>query len=226
MADNSSLLKQLASRARNLHDQTGVSQAQMARAIGTADGNYSNFLAGKRGIGAEATCLLLKYTNMPKQQAIAAFSKPLPTSKITLLQEQGRRMRFDNSGWYPGTGTSGAGQDPNDAGNSIDDTPDDDTGVTVEATVATLRQVRSIHRKIIKSINAFIANADVRAKVNRDGPTGVNINQRFNASRILHCVGFSKNADRTDAVQALVDALNTLNDGDRREVLSAIINGR
>jgi len=222
MADNSSLLQQLASRARHLHEQTGISQSQMAKAVGMADGNYSAFLNGRKGISAQATCLLLKYTGMTRPQAIAAFSKPVRSSKVMQLQEQGRRMRFDNDGFVPGL----SGQDPNDAGNTIDDTPDADTSMTVEATVATLRQVRSIHRNIIKSINNFIANADVRSRINRDGPTSVNINQRFNASRILKCMRFSKTADRTDAVQALVDALNTLNDGERREVLSAIINGK
>jgi hypothetical protein len=52
----------------------------MATAIGMADGNYSAFLNGNRGIGAEATCLLLRYTNMPRGKAIAAFSKPVRSS--------------------------------------------------------------------------------------------------------------------------------------------------
>jgi transcriptional regulator with XRE-family HTH domain len=135
MADNSLLIRQLASRARKLHEQTNISQAQMAAAIGMADGNYSQFLRDRRGIGAEATCLLLKYTNMPRQQAVAAFSKPSRSSRIMELQEKGRRMHLDDGGgWVPGR-TS----DPNDLGDSIID-PDNDT-------LDSLRRARAIHVK-------------------------------------------------------------------------------
>jgi hypothetical protein len=130
-------------------------------------------------------------------------------------------MRLDNDGWVSGQ----SGVDPNDL-TTIDDTPDADTSMTVEATVATLRQVRSIHRKVIKVINQYIANADIKAKVNRDGPTSVNNTQLFNASRILNCIRFSKNADKTATVHTLVDRLNSLNDNQRFQVLSAIINGK
>jgi hypothetical protein len=68
---DTSLPQQVANRARVFHKQTGITQAQMASAMGIPHGNYSAFLANKRGIGSEVTCLLLKYTNMPKQQAIA-----------------------------------------------------------------------------------------------------------------------------------------------------------
>jgi hypothetical protein len=92
-----------------------------------ADGNYSNYLAGKRGIGSEATCLLLQLTNMPVQQAVAKFTKPALTSKIKLLQENGRAMmRFDanddDGAWVPGL----SGRDPNEIAGNIDD-PTDDT---------------------------------------------------------------------------------------------------
>ena len=68
MADNSSLLRQLASRASNWHSTTGISQQMMARAIGMEPGNYSAFLKGKRGLGAESTYLLLKYVALPKKR--------------------------------------------------------------------------------------------------------------------------------------------------------------
>jgi hypothetical protein len=41
-----SLILQLANRARTFHVNTGISQSQMARAIGMDVGNYSAFLAG------------------------------------------------------------------------------------------------------------------------------------------------------------------------------------
>lgn len=160
MTDNS-LLQQLANRAKAFHSNTGISQVQMAHAIGMADGNYSAFLSGRKGIGAEATCLLLKFTAMSKREAVAKFSKPAPTAKIMLLQEQGRRMTFDgkdDGSWVPGL----SGEDPsNSAGNTIDDPTDD--------TLDTLRRARAIHRKAIRAINDFIN----QAKINRQGSTPV-----------------------------------------------------
>jgi hypothetical protein len=140
----------------------------MATAIGMADGNYSAFLKGNRGIGAAATCLLLKFTNMPRAKAVAAFSKPLRSSKIMELQEQGRKMRLDDDGggWVPGL----SGRDIND-GNSIDD-PDEDT-------LDALQRARAIHVKAINAIDKYIA---VKAQVNRDGTTPPN-GQRFSTSR-------------------------------------------
>ena len=77
-------------------------------------------------------------------------------------------MILDNSGWYPGTGGIGAGQDPND-GRTIDDVPNADTqsGNWDQALIDTLREARGYHRKIVRSINDFIN----RAKANRDGST-------------------------------------------------------
>src|ERR1700730_4713284 len=125
MPDNT-LLQQLANRAKAFHANTGISQALMAKAIGLENGNYSAFLSGKRGIGAESTCLLLKFIAMPKREALAKFSsKPHSPSRILNLQERGRsKMLLDgNDGRHPGTGGSGAGQDPND-GRTIDEVPD------------------------------------------------------------------------------------------------------
>jgi transcriptional regulator with XRE-family HTH domain len=168
MADNSLLIRHLASRARLLHDSAGISQSQMANAIGMAEGNYSNFLAGKRGISAGATCVLLKYTSMPTAQAIAAFSKPVRSSRIMELQEKGRRMHLDDDreGWVPGR-TS----DPNDLDNSIAD-PDDDT-------LDSLRRARAIHIKAIGAIDAYL----VKAKANVNGTTPINSDQRFSTRR-------------------------------------------
>jgi hypothetical protein len=173
----------------------------MAKAIGLENSNYSAFLSGKRGIGAESTCLLLKFIAMPKTEAIARFSsKPHPTAQILNLQERGQsKMRFDNDGWYPGTGGSGAGSDPNDTvGRSVDDTPDADTSMDVAATVATLRQVRSLHRKAIRAINQYI----VQSKVS-DGSQTPNTGQRFSARNVLKAVRFANNNDSVDTSDAV-----------------------
>jgi transcriptional regulator with XRE-family HTH domain len=161
MPDNSSLIRQLARRARLFHSNTGISQAQMAKKLGMADGNYSNFLSGKRGLGAKATCLLLQVMDLPMRQAIATFTKPALTSKITQFQEQGRAMRFDGNdddgAWCPGL----SGKDPGESAGNIDDPTND--------TLDTLRYARAIHRKAISAINDYIN----QAKVNRLGSTPV-----------------------------------------------------
>ena len=82
----------------------------MANAIGMADGNYSNFLAGKRGIGADSVCALLKFTKMPRAQAVAKFSKPVRSGWIMELQECGKALHFSNDGWKP---REGGKDDPN-----------------------------------------------------------------------------------------------------------------
>src|ERR1700730_6417186 len=217
MPDNS-LLQQLASRAKLFHANTGISQALMAKAIGLENGNYSAFLSGKRGIGAESTCLLLKFIGVPKREAIARFSKAAPKAKVMLLQEQGRRMRLANDGWYPGTGGSGAGQDPND-GRTIDDVPNADTESNWDqALIDTLREVRGYHRKAIRSINQYI----VQSKVNRDGSTPGTA-QRFSTNRFLNSLMFDTDDDSSDAVKNLLSVLGSLNAATRKTVIAAIL---
>jgi transcriptional regulator with XRE-family HTH domain len=110
MPDNAPLLRQLANRAKLFHSNTGITQTQMARAIGVDGSNYSSFLAGRTGINSEAVCRLLKYTSLTQRQAIATFSKPTFSAKILNLQERGQHLRFSNPGWVP---QEGSAQDPN-----------------------------------------------------------------------------------------------------------------
>jgi hypothetical protein len=105
---DTSLLKQLANRCLEFHRQTGISQVQVAKAINVADGNYSAFLNGKRGIGAEAICRLLEFTGLTREQAIAKFSKPVFSASIAHFQECGKPLRFANPGWKPEVGNSAA----------------------------------------------------------------------------------------------------------------------
>jgi transcriptional regulator with XRE-family HTH domain len=164
---DTSLLKQLANRAKLFHSTTGITQSQVAKKLCVADGNYSSFLAGKRGLSAEATCSLLQVVNLPVRQAIATFNRPTVTSKITQFQQQGRAMRFDSNdddgAWVPGL----SGRDPSDSVGIADPTDD---------TLDTLRYARAIHRKAISAINDFIN----QAKINRQGSTPVPDNaQKF-----------------------------------------------
>jgi hypothetical protein len=161
---NSPLLQQLAKRAKNFHETTGISQSMMAAAVKMTEPNYSSFLKGTRGLSAQLTCLLLKYVNLPKQQAVAQFTQSPVTSKILLLQEKGRSMNLDtNDGWVPGL----SGTDPNDQGGSIDDAPDADTAGPAwdQALIDTLRETRGYHRQAVKSINAYIAKAKASAGI-------------------------------------------------------------
>lgn len=80
MSDNPSLLQQLASRCRKFNSATGIPQTAVAKALGMQSGNYNAFLQGNRGISAEATCQLLNFTAMTRQQAIAKFSAPVRSS--------------------------------------------------------------------------------------------------------------------------------------------------
>ena len=164
MADSPSLIKQLSNRARLFHSNTNIPQSMIAKAIGTEQSNYSAFLAGNRGVSAESTCKLLNLMSLTKEQAVAKFYKPSPTSRIMLLQQNGQKMRMDDSGgsWVPGL----VGVDPS-IGGSIIDPPDD--GPT-DADLDMLRRVRRIHRQAIRLINNF-SNTAKQAKVNRDGPT-------------------------------------------------------
>jgi hypothetical protein len=98
MPDNVPLLRQLANRAKIFHSQTGISQTQMAKAIGVNAANYSSFLSGRTGMGSEAVCHLLKFTAMSQRQAVAAFSKPVFSASITHFQERGKHLKFDNPG--------------------------------------------------------------------------------------------------------------------------------
>jgi hypothetical protein len=149
----------------------------MARAINMSEGNYSSFLKGNRGIGAESTCLLLKYVNQPKQQAIAQLTQSPISSRMMLLQEQGRSMRLDNTGWYPGADGSGAGQDPND-GRTIDDAPDAVTAGPAfwdQDLIDVLRETRGFHRKAVRAINDYIT----KAKANAGIVIPSSVNQKF-----------------------------------------------
>ena len=122
-------------------------------------------------------------------------------------------IRFgDNDGFVPGQ----SGSDPNDAGQSIDDTPDADTSMSVEDTVATLRRVRSLHWKAIRAINDWILSSNVnRASTS---PT----NQRFRTRNVVKTLCFSSN-DAPAATKELLSVLGSLDMDTRQNVILAIL---
>jgi transcriptional regulator with XRE-family HTH domain len=149
MSDNS-LIRQLANRCSLFHHNTGITQTQLARAVGMSAGNYSDFLSGKKGIGAEATALLLKYTAMTQRQAVATFSKPVFSAKILNLQEKGQPLHFDNSGWVPSENST---DDPARSGTNITSTPRAKTQQVADLT-AVFQALDYVTRKNV--IDAFI----------------------------------------------------------------------
>jgi transcriptional regulator with XRE-family HTH domain len=147
-----SLISELANRAKLFHQNTHISQGLMAKAIGMSEANYSQFLRKKRGLSAESTCLLLKFTNLTKQQAIAQLRKPTLTSSICMLQEKGKKITgFDNSGW---TAQEGSNSDPNNHGD-ISSTPD--------AVTARVADLVSVFKTLDHLTRQSVIDAFVRA---------------------------------------------------------------
>jgi transcriptional regulator with XRE-family HTH domain len=165
---NESLLKQLANRAKAWHHNTGISQAALAAALNMEAGNYSGFLKGTRGISAEATCRLLEFITLPKRNAIAKLNKPVLSSRILALQERGKSMTFDNSGWVA---QEGGTSDPNDHGD-ITTTPD-----AVKTTVADLVSVfQTLDYLTRKSVIDSFLKAHAAANT-------IPTNQKFSSSK-------------------------------------------
>jgi hypothetical protein len=172
MPDNPSLIRQLANRAQSFHRSTGITQTQMARAVGMSDGNYSAFLAGRKGIGSEATCLLLKYTALSPRQAVGAFSKPVFSASITHFQEGGKQLRFANPGRVA---REGALDDPN---NTTDIT------TTSDAQRQAVDNLLSVLAELDEMARVAALNAIQKAYPNPNGTTAPN-GQGFSRRRSL-----------------------------------------
>jgi len=123
----------------------------MAKAVGMEPSNYNAFLQGRKGLGAEATCLLLKFTAMTKGQAITAFSKPVLAGQILQLQERGKALTLDNSGWIAQEGNAAA--DPNNSGSDITSTPKAITKQVADL-VSVFQQLDYVTRKSV--IDSFV----------------------------------------------------------------------
>jgi hypothetical protein len=167
---SSPLLEQLAHRAIAFHQATNISRNQMAQAIGTEAANYSAFLNGKRGLAAESVCALLKFTGMTHRQAIAAFSEPVRSSKILRLQEQGKRLKFDNSGWIAKEGST---DDPNGT---------TDISSTSDAQRRAVDNLLSVLAELDEMARVAALNAIQKAYPNPNGTTAPN-GQRFSRRR-------------------------------------------
>jgi hypothetical protein len=219
-----SLQDQLLARVAQFQKQfPNITQAEIARQCGIGEANFSAAIAGRRGLSANSCLKLHKLLNLSRNEVIKKFIRPARSSKILNLQEsvqgQPARMRLDNSGWYPGTGGSGAGQDPAD-GRTIDDAPDAVTagpGLWNQDLIDTLREARGYHRLIVRAINNFIQNA----KANRDGSTAATA-QRFSTRNIIKTMCFATD-DAPTATKDLLAVLSTLDPQTRTRVISSIL---
>jgi hypothetical protein len=127
MSEQSPIIVQLLNRARRFQAQhPSITQAQIAKACNIAEGNFSQALAGKRGLSADSVLKLHKLLALPAKQVMAKFHGHARSSQITHFQTLGKSMQLGNGGWYPSEDGSG-GVDPNAAGNGIDNTPSADT---------------------------------------------------------------------------------------------------
>ena len=99
---NPSLLQQLLNRVRSFQENfPQISKAQITRHCGIDEGNFSNAIAGKRGISADSVIRLHTIFNLSKKDVLALFTKPALSSRIMKLQEVGQPMRLSNDGWVP-----------------------------------------------------------------------------------------------------------------------------
>jgi hypothetical protein len=217
MTPPSSLQQQLLSRVQQLQKNfPTITQSDIARHCGIGESNFSAAIAGRRGLSANSCLKLHTLLSLPRNEVIKKFSQPVRTSRILNLQQsvegQPARMQLDNDGNVPGQ----SGVDPNDAGQSIDNTPDADTSMSTEDTIATLRQVRSIHRKAIRAINSWILSN----KVN-EGSTAPT-SQRFSTRNIQKTLRFAAN-DSSAATKELLTVLGSLDMVTRQNVILAIL---
>jgi hypothetical protein len=220
MSEQTPIIKQLLNRYRRFQEQhPSITQAQIANACNIGEGNFSQALAGKRGLSADSVLKLHKLLALPANQVIAKFHDPARSSQITHFQTLGKSMELDNFGWTPGVGDRAQGADPNGS-TPIDDTPDADTGYN-RADVDLLKGLLGMNRQAIRKIKGYLQTLDVRAKVNRDGTTAPN-NQRFSTGNIARFATIDDVRD-SDSVKDLITVIAGLKDSVRKQVIALIL---
>jgi transcriptional regulator with XRE-family HTH domain len=185
MSESPTLVKQLASRTKAFLSQNNVTQKELCRLLKLDRGNFSKFLNGQVGLGAETTLALVRLMNLSKRDLELKFSAPEKTrAAIVSLQERGRKIQLasDGGSWVPGLG-DGGGLDPNDTttitgtnANPARTVPDDDDWEF-------LAGLAGLHQEIIDRINA--RQAQQKAVPNKNGTTSdpVKVNENDRASR-------------------------------------------
>src|ERR1700693_1844212 len=108
------LSSQLSSQLlKYLHKHPDISQKEVAEYLSLSPSFLSEIISGKKNLNAPAAMKLSHFLEKPAVAAdptVKQFS--FKGKKLTSHLEH---IRFaDNSGWTPGTGGSGQGQDPAD----------------------------------------------------------------------------------------------------------------
>src|SRR5208282_3132643 len=159
----------IADRTASFLHNTGITQSRLCRYLSISDSSLSQFLSGTKALDPSTIIKLCQTLSLSHREVAAKFTEPVRSSKILNLQEsvEGRpaQMRLDadkNIGWYPGTGSSGTGQDPNDQ-RTIDDIPDVPDATSQngydQATEDVLRRVVGLHKKALRILSEHIAQA-------------------------------------------------------------------
>jgi hypothetical protein len=224
MSEQTPIIKQLLNRYRRFQEQhPSITQAQIANACNIGEGNFSQALAGKRGLSANSVLKLHKLLALPANQVMAKFHGPARSSQITHFQTLGKSMQLHNSGWTPGVGDRAQGTDPNDqTGNAIDNTPSADTeGGPVywdQALIDVLRETRGYHRKAVRAINNYIN----QAKVNAGIAIPNSVSQKIATGNIARFATIDDVRD-SDSVKDLITVIARLPDSVRKQVIALIL---
>jgi predicted XRE-type DNA-binding protein len=99
MPESPTLLNQLATRTKAFLSQNNLTQKEVCRLLKLDRGNFSKFLNGQVGLGAETTLALVRLMNLSKRDLELKFAAPDRTrAPIVNLQERGKVMRLDSAG--------------------------------------------------------------------------------------------------------------------------------
>jgi hypothetical protein len=173
-----SLQTQLLSRVATFQKNfPGISKADIARHCQIDEANFSAALNGRRGLSVDGILRLHTLLNTPRNQVMAKFGKSCPTSRILHFQDRQSNMQLANDGWLPREGST---HDPDGTEDITQISDAASNNGYDEATTRLLKQVRSLHRQAIKTINAALNKA-------RPNPTGVTDpnGQRFSTRNIV-----------------------------------------
>lgn len=168
MPESPTLLNQLSARTKTFLSANNLTQKELCRLLKLDRSNFSKFLAGQVGIGAETTLALVRLMNLNKRALELRFAAAEKTrAAIVNLQERGKVMRLDGSGWVSGI----SGDDPVNS-TSITDTWKEGGEPSGDDIVDVLRLIDAIHADARKAIADYVAKAQ-RAHPNANGPTEI-----------------------------------------------------
>jgi transcriptional regulator with XRE-family HTH domain len=91
MPEQALIITQLLNKAANFQrNHPFITQSQIAKECGIGECNFSQALAGKRGLSADSCLKLHKLLSLTERQIAFEFNMPVMTSQIIKLQEPSR----------------------------------------------------------------------------------------------------------------------------------------